>query len=66
MCSLLTTLAGSIDMLTLARLLTGWPRGALPNVLSIGSGMPGQSPQRQCDGDLAGMRWWPFASVISC
>jgi AAHS family 3-hydroxyphenylpropionic acid transporter len=67
-CSLLTTLAGSIDMLTLARLLTGLGLGgALPNVLSIGSeNAPANRRSANVTVIYAGMPLGgAFASVIS-
>jgi AAHS family 3-hydroxyphenylpropionic acid transporter len=66
--SLLTTLAGSIDTLTLARFLTGLGLGgALPNVLSIGSeNAPANRRSANVTMIYAGMPLGgAFASVIS-
>jgi AAHS family 3-hydroxyphenylpropionic acid transporter len=66
--SLLTTLAGSIDTLTLARFLTGLGLGgALPNVLSIGSeNAPANRRSAHVTMIYAGMPLGgAFASVIS-
>lgn len=66
--SLLTTLAGSIDTLILARFLTGLGLGgALPNVLSIGSeNAPANRRSANVTMIYAGMPFGgAFASVIS-